>query len=91
MCLAVIHHICIGSNIPLEMFLGWLRSLEADLVLEFVSRDDEMVQKLLINRKDKFEAYSNNRFLEKIEPLFNIEDRLLLKDGKREIFALSPK
>ncbi len=91
MCLAVIHHICIGSNIPLEMFLGWLRSLDADLVLEFVSRDDEMVQKLLINRKDKFEGYSNNRFLEKIEPLFNIEDRLLLKDGKREIFALSPK
>ena len=43
LCLALIHHIVIGANIPMRDFVGWLASLGTALVIEFVGRDDEMV------------------------------------------------
>ena len=47
LCLALIHHIVIGANIPMRDFLGWLASLGTALVIEFVGRDDAMVETLL--------------------------------------------
>jgi len=89
LALALIHHVRMSANIPNFLFLKWLHSLEADVILEFVNREDEMVIKLLTNKKEQYDDYSLNQFIEEAEQFFTIKDRASLKGGKREIFYLS--
>ena len=37
MCLALMHHLVIGRNIPLDDFVAWLAQFGAEVVLEFVA------------------------------------------------------
>ena len=91
LCLALIHHLRLSANIPNVLFLKWLRSLEAEVILEFVNRKDEMVIKLLTNKKEQYEDYNLDQFVADAEQFFTIEDRAALKDGKREIFYFKPR
>jgi hypothetical protein len=91
LCLALIHHMRISANIPNILFLKWLRSLNADVVIEFVNRQDEMVIKLLTNKKEQYEDYDLDQFIADAEQFFTIKDRQPLKGGKREIFFLTPQ
>lgn len=91
LCLALIHHMRLSANIPTVLFLKWLRSLEADVIVEFVNREDEMVVKLLTNKEEQYEDYSLDQFVAEVGQFFVIKDREPLKGGKREIFYLSPR
>ena len=91
LCLALIHHVRISANIPNRLFLKWLRSLQAEVVLEFVNREDEMVIKLLTNKKEQYDDYNLEQFVAEAGQLFTIADRQPLKAGKREIFYLKPR
>lgn len=89
--LALIHHTRISANIPNRMFLEWLRSLDADIVIEFVDRHDEMVIKLLTNKVEQYEDYTLDQFVSEAEDLFEIVEQEPLKGGKRIIFYMRPK
>jgi 2-polyprenyl-3-methyl-5-hydroxy-6-metoxy-1,4-benzoquinol methylase len=91
LCLALIHHLRMSANIPNLLFLKWLYSLQAEVVLEFVNRDDEMVVKLLTNKQEQYEDYNLEQFTAETEKFFTIEDQASLKGGKREIFYLIPR
>lgn len=91
LCLALIHHVRMSANIPNALFLKWLRSLEAEVIIEFVNREDEMVMKLLTNKREQYEDYNLDQFTEEAERLFTIKDRAPLKGGKRVIFLLTPR
>jgi len=86
LCLALIHHVVISSNVPLGSFVEWLASFKADLVIEFVTRQDEMVETLLRNRPDVFADYSLDNFERTLKQHFRICDKRDLKGGKRRIF-----
>ena len=90
LCLALIHHIRLSANIPNYLFLKWLRSLDAEIIIEFVNRNDEMVVKLLTNKSEQYEDYNLDQFILDANEFFTIEDRTPLKGGKREIFYLKP-
>ena len=91
LCLALIHHVRMSADIPNLLFLKWLRSLEAEVILEFVNREDEMVVKLLTNKKEQYEDYNLEQFIAEVQRYFTIMDRESLKSGKREIFYLKPR
>jgi 2-polyprenyl-3-methyl-5-hydroxy-6-metoxy-1,4-benzoquinol methylase len=91
LCLALIHHVRMSANIPNLLFLKWLSSLEAEVILEFVNREDEMVVKLLTNKKEQYEDYNLAQFTAEAERFFTIMDRKPIKGGKREIFYLRPR
>ena len=61
-CFAVIHHLVIGRNIPLEEFVGWICGLAPQGLIEFVPKSDPMVQGLLRDRDDIFERYDREHF-----------------------------
>jgi len=90
-CLALIHHMRMSANIPNVLFLKWLRSLEAEVIIEFVNREDEMVMKLLTNKREQYEDYNLKEFITEAEGFFTIMDREILKGGKRELFYLKPR
>ncbi len=90
LCLALIHHIVISANIPLRDFIGWLAGLGTSLVIEWVGRDDEMVQTLLRNKDDQYDDYHFEAFEAALAEHFDVQARQPLKGGKRMIyFALA--
>ena len=90
MCLAIIHHIRISANIPCDNFLSYLRSLNSEIIIEFVQRDDEMVKKLLLNKKEQYQDYNLEAFEDSINNYFSIEKTDTLKGGHRKIYHLIP-
>ena len=58
LCLALIHHVVIGRNIPIADFVEWLAGFGADVIVEFVGHGDPMVDKLLRNRTGQDIEYS---------------------------------
>lgn len=77
--LAVIHHICIGRNVPLPEALSWLVGLAPQGVIEFVPKRDSMVQELLRLRDDVFPDYN--------EPVFDATMAKLARMVRSEVIT----
>ena len=60
--LAFEHHLSIAKNIPLEEIIEWITKLAPVGLIEFVPKTDETVQKMLENREDIFDQYTQNNF-----------------------------
>ena len=57
-CLAFIHHICVGNNVPLSQFIDYIGNFSKNILLEFVSNEDQMVKNLSINKKNLMKNYT---------------------------------
>ena len=64
-CFALIHHVVISKNIPIDEFLDWVCSFARRGLVEFVPKSDPMVSELLLNREDIFPNY-NREYIEQI-------------------------
>ncbi len=84
--LAVIHHMAISSNIPLASAVEWLVSLAPAGVIEFVPKNDPMVQALLALREDIFTDYSEQAFTRALKSNARIEKRQVVSKTGREMF-----
>ena len=62
LALALIHHLAIANNVPLQLVADWLQPMGENLVIEFVPKSDEKVKLLLQNRKDIFDDYTLENF-----------------------------
>jgi hypothetical protein len=91
LCLALIHHVVISANIPMADFISWLAGLDTALVIEFVSRDDEMVETLLRNKDDQYDDYQPDVFERLLSEYFDVRESRPLKGGKRSIYFALPK
>jgi hypothetical protein len=91
LCLALVHHAAIGANLPLAEVVEWLRSLEADLVVEFPPRDDPMVERLLSGKDEGANPdYHLERFERLLADRFRIERREQLDPGGRVLYLARP-
>ncbi len=90
-CLAVIHHMALASNVPIPMFLDWLASLGAELIIEFVDRDDPMVRKLLANKTEQHADYNKEKFERALLERFVLHASQPLKGGLRQLYFCSPR
>ena len=90
LCLALIHHIVLTANVPLPEFVDWLRSLDSALVIEFVTKDDAMVKKLLRNKADIYEDYEIGVFERCLSEKFSIREQTVLQDGTRKLYFATP-
>jgi hypothetical protein len=52
LALALVHHVSIGGNVPVESFVDWLHELTPAVVVEFPTPDDPMVARLLGRKRD---------------------------------------
>ena len=64
LALAVVHHLAVGRNIPLQEVVKWLMSLAPRGIVEFVPIEDPMVQQMLTNRDVVFSDYHEAAFRE---------------------------
>jgi hypothetical protein len=86
LCLALVHHVALSANVPVGEFLSWLASLGADLVIEFVSKEDAMSRRLLQNKEDVFPDYTQPAFEAHLERWFTVTRRQTIGDGSRTLY-----
>ena len=90
-CLALVHHIAITANVPIAEFLGWLRSLDTWLVIEFPTPDDPMVKRLLAAKRERTHAdYERGAFERALRDSFHVETSLELSSGTRALYLARP-
>lgn len=77
MALALVHHLAIGNNVPLDSVAALLAGAAPRLVIEFVPKEDEQVQRLLRSRRDVFPGYTCEGF----EAAFATRFRTLRSDA----------
>ena len=86
LALALIHHVVISGNIPMAEFVQWLRDLGGELVIEFVTRKDPMIVRLLRNKEDHYADYNEDVFERELGARFQIVKRQPLGSGTRIMY-----
>ena len=92
LCLALVHHLAIGRNVPFTELVRWLRGLDSRLVIEFAGRDDPMVQRLLAaKRAETHEDYGRDQFERALRGAFELERQEELSAGTRTLYLARPR
>jgi hypothetical protein len=91
LALALIHHLAIGNNVPLERLASFFGELSTWLIVEFVPKSDPKVQVLLASREDVFPRYSQEGFELAFGTRFDIQAGEQIKDSDRVIYLMRAK
>jgi hypothetical protein len=86
--LALIHHLAISNNVPLQRIAEYFSALGKWLVIEFVPKSDSQVQKLLKSRKDIFEQYTKEGFEQAFARYYNIQEQIPVRESERILYLL---
>ena len=89
--LALIHHLAIGRNIPLDMLADYFNKIAPDLIIEFVPKDDPKVQELLKNREDIFNNYTAEFFEKEFSLYFEITKTATIPGTSRRLYRMKRK
>lgn len=89
--LALIHHLVIGKNIPLEQTAALFAGHCRHLLIEWVPKDDPKVNEMLQNRKDIFENYHMASFEESFSSIFSIVKKEKIGNTQRTLYLMTRK
>src|SRR3954451_22155982 len=92
LALALVHHVAISANVPVREFLGWLASLGCSLVIEFPTREDPMVKRLLAGkRSEEHPDYELGYFEAALKEMCDVDRSERLGSGTRVLYFARPK
>jgi hypothetical protein len=92
LALAVVHHLVIGANIPLAELLDWLAELRTELVVEFPTAADPMVERMMARKREGTHAdYTRETFERLLADAFTVEATEELADATRVLYHAHPK
>ena len=92
LALALIHHLVISRNVPMQEFVDFLADTGAPLVVEFPTREDPMVQRLLRNKRQGLhDDYTVEDFEAALGRRFAVARREELPSGTRLCYHATPK
>ena len=91
LALALIHHLAISNNVPLELISEFLSRICKKLIIEFIPKTDSQVKRLLSTREDIFVEYDQINFEKEFEKFFTILEKNEIKDSFRTIYYMHNK
>lgn len=91
MSLALIHHIAISNNVPIDKIAEWFAKSGEYLIIEFVPKNDSQVELLLRTRIDIFDMYTKECFEEEFSRFFDILEKNNVLDSERIIYLMKVK
>ncbi|HOR23611.1 SAM-dependent methyltransferase [Candidatus Saccharibacteria bacterium] len=91
LALAIIHHLAISNNLPLEKIAKYLKDFGKYLVIEFVPKSDSQVKKLLATRKDIFNTYNETDFKKAFGLYYSLIKEQRIKDTERTLFLFKSR
>jgi 2-polyprenyl-3-methyl-5-hydroxy-6-metoxy-1,4-benzoquinol methylase len=91
LALALIHHLAISNNVPLERVAEFFAGCSKWLIIEFVPKEDSQVKKLLRNRLDIFEDYTRQGFESAFQKFYAINSSSAIRDSERWLYLMYRK
>ena len=91
LALALIHHLIISNNTPLNNVAAFLAKMCRFLIIEFIPKNDSQVQKLLHSREDIFYNYTQEYFEKVFSHYFLFLKSRKLPDTLRIIYLMQRK
>ena len=91
LALALIHHLAISHNIPLNKLANFFSKLSPYLIIEFIPKNDSQTQKLLTQREDIFPNYTQDNFEKIFSKYYHIQEKTLIPGTKRTIYLFKRK
>ena len=88
LALALVHHLAIGNNVPLDLLADDLRRLCTWLAIEFVPKTDPQVRSMLALREDVFPGYTREGFEDAFGRRFSREQTEEIRDSERVLYLM---
>jgi hypothetical protein len=85
LALALVHHLAIGNNVPLDRVASFFAKLGRRAIVEFVPKEDPMTQHLLVARPDIFPDYTLDGFRAAFARHFRLVDEARIDDSLRTL------
>lgn len=89
--LAIIHHLAISNNVPLNQIADLFHRLGKWLIIEFVPKSDSQVQQLLVARLDIFDQYNIEGFERSFQEKFVIQAKSPVEGSERILYLMERK
>jgi hypothetical protein len=89
LALALIHHLAIGNNLPLDRIASYLARLGRGLIIEFVPKTDAQVARLLLSRPDIFPNYTKEEFEKSFARYFTLNAMSRVADSERWLYSMT--
>ncbi len=90
MALALLHHLIIGNNLPMNKIVELFAHTKRYLIIEFIPKEDKQVQSMLSSRDDIFN-YDQLSFESEFRKEFKILDKVTIADSLRSIYLMEKK
>lgn len=91
MVLALIHHLAISNNVPLQKISDVFSLMCNYCIIEWVPKEDSQVQRLLSTRKDIFPEYTQEYFEESFKQNFEIIERKQINKSLRVLYLIKTR
>lgn len=88
MALALIHHLAIANNVPLEDVAAYFADLGRYLIIEFVPKSDSQVKRLLASRLDIFPNYTKAGFEKAFQTCYTILEEAPVQGSERILYLM---
>ena len=88
LALALIHHIVISNNVPMNSLATFFRDIASKLIIEFVPKEDSQVMRLLATREDIFPDYDLEHFESVFARYFRVLEKKKIEDTERTLFVM---
>lgn len=89
--LALIHHLAISNNLPLNKIAEFFKNICKSLIIEFVPKSDSNVRKMLAVRKDIFKDYTEENFILEFKKIFITKQSVKIRDSHRTLFLMQKR
>jgi len=88
LALALIHHLVISNNLPLEKIVKFFKKNCHYLMIEFVPKSDSQVKRLLSTREDIFSEYTKENFEKEFKKDFFIHKKIRIIESDRILYSM---
>ena len=89
--LALVHHLAISNNLPLEKIAEFFAENCDSLIIEFVPKEDSNAQKLLSSREDIFDEYNRENFEKEFGNHYKIKQKARINSSERTLYLMERK
>ena len=86
--LALIHHLAIAGNVPLNMIAEFFSQVCTWAIVEFIPKSDKNAEQLLAFREDVFPTYTQEHFEKEFGSFFQLEVKRTLRNSERTLYLL---
>lgn len=88
LALALIHHLAISNNVPLDRLATFFARAGRALIIEFVPKGDSRVQRLLATREDVFTGYDRAGFEAAFATRFDVQKVAPIAGSERVLYLM---